>query len=183
MRHPLRRHPSSPPTPGLVLEAEAERRGASLWLRYRLSGPVADLVIPEVADQGRTDGLWRHSCFEAFVRAREEYPYLEVNLSPSTGWATYRFDGYRASMRQARAEPWQILVTATGDHSGLELEAEIGMDPGDLRMDAAWKLGLSAVLEDREGGLSYWALAHPPGKPDFHSPDCFALELPAPERP
>ena len=27
------------------------------------------------------------------------------------------------------------------------------------------------------GGISYWALAHPPGKPDFHHADGFALEL------
>jgi hypothetical protein len=26
-------------------------------------------------------------------------------------------------------------------------------------------------------------LAHPPGKPDFHHSDCFALELPATVRP
>jgi hypothetical protein len=38
-------------------------------------------------------------------------------------------------------------------------------------------LGLSAVLEATNGDKSYWALAHPPGKPDFHHADCFALEL------
>ena len=44
--------------------------------------------------------------------------------------------------------------------------------------NASWRLGLSAVIEDTSGGKSYWALAHPPGKPDFHHADCFALELP-----
>jgi hypothetical protein len=44
---------------------------------------------------------------------------------------------------------------------------------------ATWRLGLSAVIEDSSGAKSYWALAHPPGKPDFHHPDCFAHELPA----
>jgi len=29
-------------------------------------------------------------------------------------------------------------------------------------------LGLSAVLEETNGRKSYWALAHPPGKADFH---------------
>ena len=43
------------------------------------------------------------------------------------------------------------------------------------------QIGLSAVLEEKDGTKSYWALRHPPGKPDFHHPDCFALELPAPE--
>ncbi len=40
-------------------------------------------------------------------------------------------------------------------------------------------LALSAVIEEKEGTKSYWALKHPPGKPDFHHPDCFALTLPA----
>jgi hypothetical protein len=52
----------------------------------------------------------------------------------------------------------------------------------DLPNDAAGGLGLSAVIEEANGRLSYWALAHPPGKPDFHHSDCFALELPAPLR-
>src|SRR3546814_10579152 len=36
-------------------------------------------------------------------------------------------------------------------------------------------LALSAVIEETDGTKSYWALRHPPGKPDFHHPDCFAL--------
>jgi hypothetical protein len=32
-------------------------------------------------------------------------------------------------------------------------------------------------VEDRSGSLSYWALRHAAGKPDFHHPDAFALEL------
>ena len=38
-------------------------------------------------------------------------------------------------------------------------------------------LVVSAVIEDDSGALSYWALRHPPGKPDFHHPDAFAMEL------
>ena len=40
-----------------------------------------------------------------------------------------------------------------------------------------WRLGLAAVIEETSGRKSYWALAHPPGKPDFHHSDCFALEF------
>jgi len=42
----------------------------------------------------------------------------------------------------------------------------------------AMRLALSAVIEEERGRLSYWALRHPPGKPDFHHPDAFALALP-----
>src|SRR3546814_9971873 len=44
------------------------------------------------------------------------------------------------------------------------------------------RVALSAVIEETDGTKSYWALRHPPGKPDFHHPDCFALALGAPDR-
>jgi hypothetical protein len=44
---------------------------------------------------------------------------------------------------------------------------------------AAWALGLTAVIEETNGRKSYWALKHPPGKPDFHHADCFAAQIAA----
>src|ERR1700731_13306 len=46
-----------------------------------------------------------------------------------------------------------------------------------LRVDRAWRIGLAAVIEETSGHKSYWALAHPPGKADFHHSDSFALEF------
>jgi tRNA modification GTPase len=54
----------------------------------------------------------------------------------------------------------------------LELEALIA-----LGEEARLSLALSSVVESAQGELSYWALRHPAGKPDFHHPDSFALEL------
>jgi hypothetical protein len=38
-------------------------------------------------------------------------------------------------------------------------------------------MGLSAVVKEASGALTYWALRHAPGKPDFHHSEAFALEL------
>jgi hypothetical protein len=46
-----------------------------------------------------------------------------------------------------------------------------------LPRNIPWHLGLSAVIEDTNGGKSYWALTHPPGGPDFHHSDCFTHEF------
>jgi hypothetical protein len=121
----------------------------------------------------RTDELWRHTCVEAFVRPASGEGYQEFNFSPSTQWAAYRFDCYRDGMRPAPLEP-QVAVRRTGD--GFELSATF-----DLPDDGPWRLGLSAVIEAADGSVSYWALAHAAGKPDFHHADCFALELPPTE--
>ena len=40
-----------------------------------------------------------------------------------------------------------------------------------------WEVVMSTVMETHQGGLSYWALNHPPGQPDFHHDDSFALRL------
>ena len=58
----------------------------------------------------------------------------------------------------------------------------VGLDLSDISEIAAsddWQVALSAVVEDASGDKSYWASAHPPGRPDFHHPDSFALHLPA----
>lgn len=168
MRLPLIPHPISPPA-GLTLEVEARRAGRVLSLEYLLAGPVERVRWPEATARVRTDGLWRTTCFEAFVRT--DGGYVEYNLSPSGAWAAYRFDGYREGMRGLEiAAPFIVTRTAPG-RFGLTVDV-------DLPEDATGQVGLTAVVEGLDGSIAYWALAHPSDKPDFHHPDSFALELP-----
>jgi hypothetical protein len=136
---------------------------------------MGDLSIPPVTAPMRTDDLWRHTCFEAFVRASPSAAYYEFNFAPSTQWAAYRFGGYRSGMRVADeiATP-RFEVQSSGEGFELQVSLELG-----LPSDTAWRLGLAAVIEETNGRKSYWALTHPPGKVDFHHSDCFARELPA----
>ncbi|HYG25507.1 MAG TPA: DOMON-like domain-containing protein [Caulobacteraceae bacterium] len=168
---PLTRHPSSSSSVSGI-EADASRAGEVLTLRFVLEG-AAEVVLAPPSASVRRDELWRRTCFEAFVS--DGKGYVELNFAPSTEWAAYRFDAYRQGMRAAELEP--RVEVARGD-GGFELRAAVsGLPEGD------WRVGLSAVVEETSGSLSYWALAHPPGRPDFHHPDCFALELPASPRP
>jgi len=104
--------------------------------------------------------------------------YLEFNFSPSTSWAAYAFDRYRKGMREfAQADEPQIAIARASGSLALAASADLDNLPS-----THWHVGLSAVIEEEGGVISYWALNHPPGKPDFHHPACFTLELPAPER-
>ncbi len=146
---------------------------AVLRLDYALTGRISGIALPQPMKAARQDGLWRTTCFEAFLRREGEAGYLELNLSPSGEWAAYKFDDYRSGMAEAGLVP-PTIETRAGDNR-LELSAAIHLpSPG------RWRLGLSAVIEETDGGTSYWALAHPPGPPDFHAPACFAAELPPP---
>ncbi len=125
----------------------------------------------------RTDGLWKHTCFELFVKRLRTEAYCEFNFSPSTAWAAYRFDKYREAMADLETAAHGITL-GLGPYC-IELTTKISLpDP-----IADHQIALSAVIEENDGTKSYWALKHPPGPPDFHHPDCFALTLPAPERP
>jgi hypothetical protein len=93
-------------------------------------------------------------------------------------WAIYRFSAYREGMTAAEGAPPRIAVRR--DATGLTTEAAVDLDSWPVLRDASkLRLALSAVIEDTQHCISYWALAHPPGKPDFHHADGFALKLPA----
>jgi hypothetical protein len=176
----LTRHPDSPSEAVTEIRAEAVRQGpGGLALTYRLADAPGQLVIPPPAEPLRTDGLWRHTCFEAFVRLPGAEPYVELNLSPSGQWAAYRFDGYREGMAPLEIPPPQAAWHKTDD--GFELTALVDLaGVGDLASAATWRLALSAVIEAAGGQTSYWALAHGPGKADFHAGAGFALALSGP---
>ena len=173
MRQSLKLHPNSRCDAVREITVEATRIDKSaLRLRYRASGVMVGLRIPQPGRPARTDALWQHTCFEAFLRPRAGEAYLEFNFAPSTEWAAYSFASYRSEMRVIADAAVSIEVEETDD--ALEVVALLE----GLPEDAGWRLGASAVMEEIGGRRSYWALAHPAGKPDFHHSDCFALELP-----
>lgn len=154
-------------SPATAVSVEVERDGDWLRLVYRVEGDPAAMAWPP-PDRGRADRLWKHTCFEAF--AATDDGYREFNLATSGQWASYRFDRYRQGMRAADQQARVLDVTKAAERT--EIDARIELPRG------ARRLGLSAVIEAVDGTFSYWALAHPSDKPDFHHPDSFVLELP-----
>jgi hypothetical protein len=175
MRYTLKCHPDSPCAAATHINLDVARpRASSLLLSYTVAGKIGDLLMPAVTAPARIDELWRHTCFEAFIRATPDGGYYEFNFSPSTQWAAYRFDGYRSGMRvAAEIGAPKIAVESTSECYTLQA----ALDLGELLPASRWRLGLSAVIEETDGRKSYWALAHSSGKPDLHHPDCFAGEL------
>ena len=178
MPHALTRHPDSRCTAATRIAVEVARLGAGkLALSYVVSGKIGELRLPPKTATGRGDGLWRQTCFEAFVGTVPGGAYYELNFAPSTQWAAYRFTGYRSGMRVA-TEIGAPVIDVDFSAERYILQAVVTLDGlADLPRDAGWRLGLAAVTEDTGGRMSYWALAHPPGKADFHHVDGFAHEL------
>lgn len=174
----LKLHPNSLSIAVTSIEVDVARsRADSLVLSYILTGKLRDVLMPPVMASTRRHELWRHTCFEVFVRASVGSVYYEFNFAPSTQWAAYRFSNYRSGMSVAMDVGVPIIeVQSSPDH--YTLQATLGLDRlSELPRRAVWRLGLSAVIEEADHRISYWALTHPPGKPDFHHTDCFAHEL------
>ena len=178
MRQALRLHPDSLCSAVTHIEVDVARPHAgSLLLSYVVTGKIADLRTPPVVTAARTDELWQHTCFEAFVGSSADATYYEFNFAPSTQWAAYRFSSYRSGMRVA-TEMSAPRIDVQSSPACYTLQASLELDwLSRLPSGARWRLGLSAVIEETSGRRSYWALAHPLGKADFHHSDCFALEL------
>jgi len=177
MRQALRLHPDSSCLAVTHIEVEVARpRTGNLVFAYAVTGRISDLAMSPVAAAARTDELWRHTCFEAFVGSSQDVAYYEFNFAPSTRWAAYRFSDYRTDMRVVtEINAPQITVQPTPDRYVLQASLELGQLP--LSQGSTLRVGLSAVIEEISGHRSYWALAHPPGKADFHHSNSFALEV------
>ena len=178
MQLTLVHHPDTPPSGApFKLWATAELSaafGASATLNiwYGIAAPAKRFVLPAAGEGARRDGLWQTTCFEAFLGVPDAPAYREWNFAPSGDWAAYDFDDYRAGMRVAdvAAPPY---VRLEDNLTWWTLGATVAVPAGQ-----EWRLGLSAVIEERDGTRSYWALAHGDGAPDFHDPACFAATLP-----
>ena len=181
MRLNLQRHPDTPSSALDQITAEWSLSGdGTFWVRYHVEGDVARVRLPaENVHPGRADGLWGNTCFELFLKDPETGRYCEYNFSPSGNWATYRFSAYREGMEALPLEKApEIFLDFSDSHIGLEANFDL---PDDWRQRDI-KVGLSAVIEMQNEEKSLWALAHPPGKPDFHHQDCFTLKIEAAER-
>jgi hypothetical protein len=168
-RTPLRRHPDSAGTAVRAIDVEVARLANGIEVTYVLAGDMERVRIPAISAPRRADGLWQHTCCELFIAESAGKGYVEFNFSPSTEWACYGFSSYRKAAADAGKAP---VISVRSSPQSLELCARVAIaSPRKL------VLGLSAVIEQDDGTLSYWALRHPAGKPDFHHRDAFALEL------
>jgi hypothetical protein len=178
---PLLRHPATPDDlTSITVEVDSLTTDL-LVLHFRISGDIDRLALPPQAGSKFQEELWRHTCLEAFIGFADSEEYFEFNFSPSSQWAVYRFDGYRQGMTPLHPEPPpRVLVRRRDGELEADIDIHLGAIPGltaDEINGRELRLAVSAVIESEPGSISYWALAHPPGKPDFHHSDGFALSL------
>jgi hypothetical protein len=171
----LHPHPDTPSDKVTAIEVEVRLEPADdIMLDFRVEGREA-LLLPPWLPSVRADRLWETTCFELFLKPEGAAGYFEFNFSPSTEWAAYRFSGHRQGMEPLAldVDPF-VDFLPDGGPDLVQIDLDLGFFP-----NLPGRMGISAIIEEVGGRRSYWALAHGPREPDFHHPDCFALELPA----
>lgn len=156
-----------------------------LTLRYAIHGLNLDLRIPTSHQPAPADALWQTSCCELFlapISARGQTSYREFNFSPSGQSACYAFADTRQSVPHTTPVP-PPQIECQRSEALIEVTASLppaALPPGGDTM----RIAVSVILEAEGGHHGYWALAHPPGSPDFHHHAGFLLTLgPAGFRP
>ncbi|MDQ8028865.1 MAG: DOMON-like domain-containing protein [Brevundimonas sp.] len=177
MRRSLISHPTTS-LAGATVSLDVRRTGDGQVLFWFSASGMSGVRLshdgrPPTRD--RLDELWRHTCCEAFIKAGTGY--YEFNFAPGGDWQAYHFTGYREGMSRPDLPTPIVSAHRHGDLWQLQAYVDPGGLPG-LQDGAPLVMGASAVIETKAGDISYWALAHPSDKPDFHHPDSFVLELP-----
>jgi hypothetical protein len=148
-----------------------------LRIGYALLGELSEIAIPAPGEMpGRKDRLWEETCLELFLGRKESRRYWEFNLSPAGHWNVYRFSSYRWGMREEPAFsslPFRVLPNPDALRFSMDLELGKILPAG-----SDIEIGVCAVIRTKTGRTSYWALAHPGSRPDFHRRDGFALTIP-----
>lgn len=166
---PLMLHQSCDLGPIKAVTASIKATPQGCEAEFRLEGGVDAITLPPHGPSVRTDDLWKTTCFEIFWQPIGGTSYREFNLSPSSRWAAYDFDGFREGMRDAPVDA-VALACSQGAVNGvgeLVLKASIAAD-----LPAPAQVALNAIVEHANGGLQFWALAFGPGKAEFHSEAC-----------
>ena len=175
MSHPNTAQPSAP----ISVVAFLNRCNTKVMIEYVLTGDMKEFSIPAVSlNPSRVDGLWCHTCFEAFMRFEDSEAYYELNASPTDDWNLYSSSGYH----QDRIADDRINYIFQESHFSEGIYRKVihvdfaNIFPADLnKLDL--HMGITAVLEDRNQNLSYWAHTHCDTRPNFHMLESFSLQL------
>ncbi|MEL6238465.1 MAG: hypothetical protein AAFQ90_07710 [Pseudomonadota bacterium] len=146
---------------------------AGFEAQFRLEGRISGIIVPSAGPSVRTDNLWKTTCLEVFWQPIGQPGYVEFNLSPSGRWASYDFDSFREGMRDAPVKSIALSCShSDSDKEGGELLLAASVS---AELPAPAQVALNAIVEHSDGALQYWALAFPPGPPEFHSEACRQL--------
>ena len=163
--------------PQILITGDIERCANRLFIRYVVTGDVDSIFTPAPSNSpARKDDLWKATCFEFFLAVKDQPPYWEFNMSPSGDWNVYAMDAYRqVNMREESAFA-QLPFEFRKAGPQLVLDLSIDLNPI-LHHNQPLQVGITSVIQTLDESETYWALAHPGQRADFHLRESFVKQL------
>jgi len=159
----------------IVVFATLRRVNHEMVVDFLLRGDTSTIQWPvPLPHSAPGNELWKHTCFEVFIADSDDSAYWEYNFSPSRQWAIYAFSGYRQPSGIAVSSNPSVGIPCLGDKTftlQLQFPLEAPLENKSL------SVGVSAVVENRDGTRQYFALTHCAQKPDFHRRDSFLIKM------
>lgn len=145
--------------------------------KVNILGPLETLKIKTKSKiPQKKEGIWHSTCFEVFLSSSETVAYTEWNLCPSGDWWVMDFSKYRERIeisgldtRKPQYQQWSL-------ENPNQLSGQFGINIPQNISSQSLKLGLTSILESKNGIKTYWALAHLQKNPDFHIYESFLTE-------
>ncbi|WP_414517828.1 DOMON-like domain-containing protein [Nostoc sp. PCC 9305] len=162
--------------PNLKITGNISRNANQLTICYNLGSDLKEIaIVPPSNAPSRKYELWEDTCFEFFLGIKDSVRYWEFNLSPAGHWNVYRFEGYRQGMQEETAfEKLPFNVHNQADALVLALDVDLNKI---VSANQGIEIGITTVIKNIDGNVSYWALTHKGEEADFHLRDSFIVEL------
>lgn len=176
---PFRLTPFAPTTEALNITGTLAIVEGEIVLDYLVEGDLTNLHLPRSGTSAeRRDLLWQTTCLELFVALVGRDDYWEFNLSPAGHWNVYHLERYREGLTPEPAYR-QLPMDVALSTQALSLRLRCPLPPPALvPTGPGLDVGITAVIDNRISGISYWALQHPATEPDFHHRGGFCIKLP-----
>lgn len=166
-----------PKIPDITIRGRIVRQNSFLTIHYALEGKLEDILLASLsATPSRKDELWKSTCFEFFLAAKDLAPYWEFNMSSSGDWNVYRMESYRRIGFQEETRILRLPFDVQKNANGLSIVAAIDLSPI-VALEQDLEMGITAVVRATDTSETYWALVHPAAQADFHVRESFILEL------
>lgn len=168
-----------PDLPDITIEGKVTRKSNLLTVHYALAGEFDEIFLPaSSANPARKDELWKTTCLEFFIAVKNLPEYWEFNMSPSGDWNVFRMEAYRRIGFREEASIQRLQFDVWEDTNGLVLDAAVDLNPI-IQTDQILEVGVTAIVQTRNGSETYWALLHPAPQADFHLRESFILAMAA----
>ncbi len=163
--------------PKIHLDVELNSTLSSLFISFKLTGDIKNIDLDHgTPKHERIIGLWEKTCFELFFK-NERGEYFEFNFSPVFEWNAFYFEKKGAALKEYQAlDSLKLDILHSLDVFLLIAEIDKTKIPESF-FKGEIMAGITSVIKETNGELSYWALSHADQKPNFHHFDSFKCKF------